>query len=82
MKPASAQIAMRIVKNEPFAPLGGEVKLTRPTDVPVDDAFDPEERAHLLQAIDDGVQDFERGDHTDGFDFIAQMRARREAANR
>jgi len=49
---------------------------------PVDDDFDPQDRAQLLQAIDDGIGDFERGDHMDGFDFIAQMRSRREAANR
>ena len=42
----------------------------------------PEERARLLAAIDDGIEDFERGDHMDGFDFIAQMRAKREAAGR
>jgi hypothetical protein len=30
----------------------------------------------LLAAIDDGIEDFERGDHIDGFDFIAQMRAK------
>jgi hypothetical protein len=41
----------------------------------VDDDLDPQDRARLLQAIDEGI---ERGDHMDGFDFIAQMRARRE----
>ncbi len=62
-----------------------------PTDLPegavvelvtVDGDFDPEERARLLAAIDEGIEDFERGDHMDGFDFIAQMRAAREAAGR
>ncbi len=48
----------------------------------MDDDFDPEERARLLAALDDGIEDFERGDHMDGFDFIAQMRAKREAAGR
>jgi len=73
-----------IVKN-------GRLLVDAPTDLPdgtevelvlVDDDFDPEERAQLLQAIDDGADDIERGDHMDGFEFIAQMRARREAANR
>jgi hypothetical protein len=58
-------------------PDGTEIEL-----LPVDDALDPQERARLLQAIDEGIEDFARGDHMDGFDFIAQMRSRREAANR
>ena len=49
---------------------------------PVDDDFDPEERARLLAALDDGIEDCERGHPMDGFDFIAQMRAKREAAGR
>lgn len=57
-------------------PEGTEIEL-----LPFED-FDPQERARLLQAIDEGIEDFERGDHMDGFDFIAQMRSRREAANR
>lgn len=68
----------RIVVDEPTElPEGTEIEL-----VPVDEDFEPEERARLLAAIDDGVEDFERGDHMDGFDFIAQMRAKREAAGR
>lgn len=68
----------RLVVDEPTAlPEGTEIEL-----LPVDDDFDPEERARLLAAIDDGIEDFERGDHMDGFDFIAQMRAKREAAGR
>jgi hypothetical protein len=69
----------------------GRLLLDEPTDLPegtevemlaLDDAFDPEERARLLRALDDGADDVERGDHVDGFDFIAQLRARREAASR
>jgi hypothetical protein len=68
----------RIVVDEPTElPDGTEIEL-----VPVDEHFDPEERARLLAAIDDGIEDFERGDHMDGFDFIARMRAKREAAGR
>ncbi len=68
----------RLVVDEPTElPEGTEIEL-----VAVDDDFDAEERARLLQAIDDGVEDFERGDHVDGFEFIAQLRARREAAGR
>jgi hypothetical protein len=71
---------------------GGRLVLDEPTDLPEgaevelvavdDDDFDPEERARLLQAIEEGVADFERGDHMDGFEFVAQLRARREASSR
>jgi len=68
----------RLVVDEPTElPEGTEIEL-----VAVDDQFDPEERARLVRAIDDGIEDFERGDHVDGFEFIAQMRAKREAAGR
>jgi hypothetical protein len=59
----------------PELPDGTQIELLP---VPVDDDLDPQERARLLQAIDEGIEDFERGDHMDGFDFIAQLRARRE----
>jgi predicted transcriptional regulator len=58
-------------------PEGTEIEL-----VAVDDDHDAEEGARLRAAIDDGVADFERGDHVDGFELIAQMRAKREAASR
>jgi len=70
----------------------GRLVLDEPTDLPegtevevmlVDDAdFDPEERARLLQAIEDGEEDIARGDYMDGMDFVAQLRAKREAASR
>jgi len=68
----------RLVVDEPTQlPEGTVIEL-----VPVDDDFDPEERGRLLGAIDEGTEDFERGDHVDGFELIAQMRARRAAAGR
>ena len=69
----------RLVLDEPTdLPEGREVEL-----VVLDDAeFEPEERARLLQAIEDGVEDIEKGNHVDGFEFIAQLRAKREAASR
>jgi hypothetical protein len=69
----------RLVLDEPTdLPEGQEVEL-----VVLDDAeFEPEERARLLQAIEDGVEDIEKGNHVDGFEFIAQLRAKREAASR
>lgn len=79
MQPLKAVVKNgRLVVDEPTAlPEGTEIEL-----LPVDDDFAPEERARLLAALDDGIQDFERGDHIDGFDFIAQMRAKREATGR
>ena len=38
------------------------------------DGLEPGERSRVVQSIEDGIEDFERGDHMDGFDFIAQMR--------
>lgn len=79
MPPLKAHVKNgRLLLDEPTElPEGTEVEL-----VAVDDDFDAEERARLLAAIDEGVEDFERGDHMEGFEFIAQMRAKREAAGR
>jgi len=69
----------RLVLDEPTElPEGAEVELVAVED----DDLEPEERARLLQAIEEGAQDIERGDHTDGFEFGAQLRARREASHR
>jgi predicted transcriptional regulator len=43
---------------------------------------DPEESARLLQAIKDGFADIERGDHMDAFEFVAKLRAKRDATHR
>ena len=68
----------RLVLDEPTdLPEGSEVEI-----VLVDDDFEPAERARLVQAIEDGADDFERGESMDGFDFIAQLKARREAVGR
>jgi hypothetical protein len=69
----------RLVLDEPTdLPEGREVELV----VLDDEEFDPEEKARLLQAIEDGAEDIERGDYVDGFEFITQLRAKREAASR
>ena len=69
----------RLVVDEPSKlPEGSEVELVAVED----DDFLPEERARLLQAIDEGAQDVERGDQVDGFEFVAQLRARRATARR
>jgi hypothetical protein len=79
MQPLKARVHNgRLVLDEPTElPEGTEVEL-----IAVDDDFDPEERARLLEAIEEGAEDFERGDHMDGFELIAQLRARREAPSR
>jgi predicted DNA-binding antitoxin AbrB/MazE fold protein len=70
---------------------GGRLVLDEPTDLPegteveltLEGAeFDADERRRLLEAIEDGAQDVERGDHVDGAEFIAQLRLCREAPNR
>lgn len=80
MQPLKAHVRNgQLVLDDPSTdlPEGSEVELML-----VGDEFDPEERARLLQAIEEGAEDIERGDYVDGFDFIAQMRAKREAAGR
>jgi len=70
----------QLVLDDPVTdlPEGAEVEL-----VLVDDnEFEPGEYARLLRAIEEAEEDIERGDYVDGFEFIAQLRARREAANR
>jgi hypothetical protein len=68
----------RLVLDEPTdLPEGLEVKL-----VVADDEFEPEEKARLLQAIEDGIEDIERGDYVDGIEFANELLAQREAASR
>ena len=68
----------RLVLDEPTKlPEGTEVEL-----LSVDDSIDPDARARLLQSIEDGFADIERGDHMDAFEFVARLRAKREAAHR
>jgi hypothetical protein len=79
MQPLKAHVKNgRLVLDEPTdLPDGTEVEL-----VLVDAEFDPGERARLIQAIEDGESDIERGDHVDGLELIARLRAKREAASR
>jgi hypothetical protein len=68
----------RLVLDEPTKmPEGTEIEL-----LAADEDFDPEERARLLQSIEEGYQDMERGDDMDGFALIARLRAQRETASR
>jgi hypothetical protein len=38
--------------------------------------MDPEERAELEEAIEEGARDFEKGDHMEARAFMAQLRAK------
>jgi len=78
MQPLKAHVHNGRLVDEPTdLPEGSEVEI-----VLVVDDLEPSERARVVQSIEDGIEDFERGDHMDGFDFVAQMRAQREAADR
>ena len=77
----------RLVLDDPSTdlPEGARVRLTIVDDTgePADDELEPEERARLIQAIEDAEGDIARGDYgVDGFELIAQLRAKREAASR
>ena len=64
----------RLVLDEPTnLPEGTEVELT----VVEEDDFDPEERARLLKTLDESQAEYERGDHMDAFEFVADLRAGR-----
>jgi hypothetical protein len=75
----------RLVLDEPTdLPEGQVIEL-----VPVDDVLagggdylDVEERAALHRSIDEGIEDFERGDTEDAFEFLARLKARREDRDR
>jgi predicted DNA-binding antitoxin AbrB/MazE fold protein len=66
-----------IVSDEPTdLPEGTEVELqlVNVADPWVD--MDPEERAELEEAIEEGARDFEKGDHMEARAFMAQLRAK------
>jgi hypothetical protein len=75
----------RLVLDEPTdRPEGEEVEL-----VPLDevlgrggDYLDDEERAALHRSIEEGVEDFEKGDTEDAFEFLTRLKARRENRDR
>jgi hypothetical protein len=69
----------RLVANEPSKlPEGTETEIIAFDD----DDFEPEERARLLQAIEDGAESIERGDAVDGIEFANELLASREARTR
>lgn len=86
MEPLKAQVHNgRLVLDEPSDLCEGEVVEL----VPLDDALagggddlDDEERAALHRSIEEGIEDFERGDTEDAFEFLARLKARREDRDR
>ena len=58
-------------------PEGTEVELML-----VGEEFDPEERARIVQAVEEGAEDIERGEYVDGIEFANELLARREASSR
>src|SRR5688572_29445103 len=79
MQPLRARVQNgRIVLDEPTdLPEGTEIEL-----VPVDPTLDSEERGRLLQAIEEGAADIERGDCVDGLEFAKGLLSKREASSR
>jgi hypothetical protein len=70
----------RILVNEPTdLPDGTELYL-----VPVleGEELDDEERAELIQSIEDGIEEVQRGEYVDGIQFANQLLAKREAEAR
>jgi hypothetical protein len=80
MQPLKAHVKDgKLVLDDPATdlPEGAEVELYL-----VDDEFDPEERARLLQMIEESEEDIANGDYVDGMEFANQLLAKREAASR
>ncbi len=63
----------KLVLDEPATDLaeGTEVQL-----VVVGEDLAGEERERLLQSLNEADDEFERGEHVDGFEFIANLRAK------
>jgi hypothetical protein len=57
-------------------PEGTEVELQLVTVADPWADMDPEERAELEAAIEEGARDFEKGDHMEARAFMAQLRAK------
>ena len=75
MKALKAQVrGGRLVLDEPTElPEGAEVELT----LVEDDGMDSEERVRLLKELDESQAEYERGEHDNAFEFLAQLRAGR-----
>jgi hypothetical protein len=86
MQPLKARVHNgRLVLDEPTDLPEGEVIELLPVDDVLDgggDYLDDEERAALHRSIEQGIDDFEKGDTEDAFEFLARLKARREDRDR
>jgi hypothetical protein len=71
----------RLKLDEPTSlPEGEVVELVPLAEVRGGDTLDDEERAALHQSIEEGFEDFEKGDTEDAFEFLARSGSERPAA--
>jgi hypothetical protein len=86
MQPVKAQVKNgRLVVDEPTDRPEGEVIELVPLDEVLargGDYLDDEERAALHHSIEEGIEDFEKGDTEDALEFLARLKARREDRDR
>jgi hypothetical protein len=83
------EFAMRVLKAHVE---GGRLVASEPTSLPEgaeteiiafdDEDFEPEERARLLSAIEEGAESISRGESVDGIEFANELLARREGRAR
>lgn len=75
----------RLVLDEPTDRAEGEEVELVPLDEVLGDGkdeLDDEERAALHRSIGEGIEDFEKGDTEDAFEFLARLKGRREDRDR
>lgn len=76
MQPLKARVHNgRLVLDEPTDLPEGEVVELVPIDAKLDDEFDDEERAHLRQALDEGIEQMKAGETIDAAEAMAELRA-------
>jgi hypothetical protein len=86
MQPVKAYVKNgRLVLDEPTERLEGQVVELVPLNEVLangGDYLDDEERVALNRSIEEGIEDFEKGDTEDAFEFLARLKARREDRSR
>ena len=86
MQPLRAHVHNgRLVLDEPTDLPEGEVVELVPADELLargGDYLEDDDRAALHRSIEEGVEDFEKGDTEDAFEFLARLKARRESRDR
>ena len=78
MQPLKARVHNgRLVLDEPTELPEGEIVELVPRGTVLDDEFDDEERAHLRQALDEGIEQMKAGQTIDLAEAMAELRAHR-----